>query len=138
MPSPAVDAAFKARIAANFTTIPTIGVSGRTEPPSDGSSFVVLQYPVVNGEKPSIGRRFFEDGAARIVFNVQKGPAEYDAQQTWIPAVAALFRDKSASDLNVAGMQTFTPDGPITNDTNDDGNFVSFSLIVPYRYQYEG
>lgn len=137
MPTPAVDAAFKARIAANFTTIPTVGIPvERIEPPSDGSSFMVIQYPVVNGDKPTLGRRFFEEGAARIVFNIAKGPAEYDAQQTWIPAVASLFRDKSARDLNVAGLQTFTPDGPVTNDTNDDGQFVSFSLIVPYRYQF--
>lgn len=136
MPSPAVDTAFKARIAANFTTIPTIGIPPeRTEPPN-GSSFIVIQYPVVNGLKPVIGRRFFEEGAARIVFNVTKGPAEYDAQQTWMPAIASLFRDKSAKDLNVPGLQTFTPDGPITNDTNDDGDFVSYSLIVPYRYQF--
>jgi hypothetical protein len=137
MPSPAVDAAFKARIEANFTTIPFIGLNGRTEPPSDGSSFGVIQYPAVNGDKPSLGRRFFEDGAARIVVNVEKGPAEYDAAQTWLPALASLFRDKSAKDLNVAGLQTFTPAGPITNDANDDGNFVSFSLIVPYRYQFQ-
>jgi hypothetical protein len=138
VPSPVVESAFKARIAANFTTIPTIGVNDRMEPPSDGSSFIVIQYPVVNGDKPSIGRRFFEEGAARIVFNVQKGPAESDAHNTWMPTVKALFLEKSASDLGVAGLQTFVPDGPVTNDTNDDGNFVSFSLIVPYRYQYNG
>lgn len=136
MPHPVVDAAFKARIAANFTTIPTIGIPPeRTEPPSDGSAFIVIQYPVVNGEKPVLGRRFFEEGAARIVFNIPRGPAEYDAQQTWIPTVASLFRDRR-DELNVSGLQTFTPDGPITNDTNDDGNFVSYSLIVPYRYQF--
>lgn len=132
MPSPAVDAAFKARIAASFTTIPTIGVNGVTEPPSSGS-FVVIQYPVVNGDKPVIGRRFFEEGAARIVVNVEKGPAEYDAQQTWLPALASLFRDRDIA----ARVETFTPDGPITNDTNDDGMFVSYSLIVPYRYQFD-
>lgn len=133
MPSPAVDAAFKARIAANFTTIPTIGVNDRTEPPSDGSSFVVIQYPVVNGDKPVLGRRFFEEGAARIVVNAAKGPAETDAKDTWVPALATLFRDR---DLG-GGLETFTPSGPILNDANDDGQFVSYSLIVPYRYQFD-
>lgn len=133
MPAPAVDAAFKARIAANFTTIPTIGVNNVTEPPSDGSSYVVIQYPVVNGNKPVLGRHFFEEGGARIVVVATKGPAEYDAQATWIPALASLFRDR---DLGV-GLETFTPDGPITNDANDDGAYVSFSLIVPYRYQFD-
>lgn len=131
MPHPNVDAGFKARIAANFTTIPTIGVNDVTEPPAN-ASFVVIQYPVVNGEKPVLGRYFFEEGAARIVVNAAKGPAENDAQATWIPALATLFRDRKLG----GGLETFTPDGPIVNDANDDGQFVSYSLIVPYRYQF--
>lgn len=133
MPHPAVDTAFKARIAANFTTIPTIGVNGVTEPPSDGSSFVVIQYPVVNGDKPVLGRRFFEEGAARIVINAARGPAQNDAEATWAPALASLFRDRKLG----GGIETFTPDGPIINDANDDGQYFSLSLIVPYRYQFD-
>lgn len=132
MAHPTVDAAFKARIAANFTTIPFIGISGVSEPPSSGS-FGVIQYPVANGEKPSIGRRFFEEGGARIVLNVEKGPAEYDATNTWIPALASLFRDRQIT----TGLETFTPDGPFITDDIDDGNFVLYSLIVPYRYQFD-
>lgn len=135
MPHPNVDSAFKAKIAANFTTIPTIGVSDVVTPPGSGS-FVIIQYPVVNGDKPSLSRRFFEEGAARIVVNVEKGPAEYDANQTWLPALASLFREKNSTEMNMAGLETFAVDGPITNDTNDDGNFVSYALIVPYRYQF--
>lgn len=132
MPHPNVDAGFKARIAANFTTIPFIGVNNVNVPPSDGSSFGVIQYPVADGEKPTLGRRYFEDGAARIVVNVQAGPAENDARDTWLPALASLFRDRAIS----SGLETFTPDPPILNDANDDGNYVSYSLIVPYRYQF--
>lgn len=131
MPTPAVDTAFKARIAANFTTIPTIGVNGRTEPPSDGSSFVVLQYPVVNGEKPGIGRRFFEEGALRIVINAVRAVADTDGA-TWAATLASLFRDKSLG----SGLETFTPNGPIINDAVDLGDFVELSVIVPYRYQF--
>lgn len=134
MPSPAVDMAFKARIAANFTAIPTIGVPvERTEPPSDGSSYIVIQYPVVNGDKPALGRRFFEEGGARIVVVVTKGAAENDARDTWLPALASLFRERKLA----GGLETFAVDGPIINDTNDDGLFVSYSLIVPYRYQFD-
>lgn len=133
MPAPAVDTAFKARIAANFTTIPTIGINGVSEPPSDGSSFIVLQYPVVNGEKPGIGRRFFEEGALRIVINVVRAYAETDGA-AWAATLASLFRDQKLG----GGLQTFTPNGPITNDAIDDGDFVELAVIVPYRYQFNG
>lgn len=131
MPAPAVDAAFKARVAANFTTVRTIGVNGVSEPPSDGSSFIVLQYPVVNGEKPVIGRRFFEEGTLRIVINVVRAYAETDGA-AWAATLASLFRDKKLGN----GLQTFTPNGPITNDAIDDGDFVELAVIVPYRYQF--
>lgn len=134
MPAPAVDTAFKARIAANFTTIPTLGLpGGRTEPPSDGSSFVVLQYPVVNGEKPGIGRRFFEEGALRIVINAVRAVADTDGA-AWAATLASLFRDRKLG----SGLQTFTPNGPIINDSVDLGDFVELSIIVPYRYQFDG
>lgn len=133
MPAPAVDTAFKARIAANFTTIPTIGVNGVVEPPSNGTSFVVLQYPVVNGEKPGIGRRFFEEGALRIVINAVRAVADTDGA-AWAATLASLFRDRKLG----SGLQTFTPNGPIINDAVDLGDFVELSVIVPYRYQYDG
>lgn len=132
MPTPAVDTAFKARIAANFTTIPTIGVNNVSEPPSDGTSFIVLQYPVVNGEKPVIGRRFFEEGALRIVINVVRAYAETDGA-SWAATLASLFRDRSLG----SGLETFTPSGPIINDAIDDGDFVELAVIVPYRYQFD-
>lgn len=136
MPSPAVSAGFNAYIGANFTAIPTIGVNA-SEPPSDGSSYMVPQYPVVNGRKPGIGRRFFEDGAVRLVINAVRAIAETDGE-TWAATVAGLFRDKSSRDLNVAGLQTFTPNGPIVDDSVDLGDFVELAVIVPYRYQFDG
>lgn len=132
MPSPAVDAAFKARILANFTTIPFIGVNGVTEPPTDGSSFGVIQYPVVNGEKPGIGRRFFEEGGARIVINAVRNIADADGM-TWVATVKSLFNNRNLG----GGIETFTPDGPITNDAIDDADFVELAVIVPYRYQFD-
>lgn len=132
MPIPAVDAAFKARIAANFTTIPTVGINGVGEPPSNGSSFIVLQYPVVNGDKPVLGRRFFEEGTLRIVINVVRAYADTDGA-SWAATLASLFRDRNLG----SGLETFTPNGPITNDAIDDGDFVELAVIVPYRYQFD-
>lgn len=132
MPAPAVDAAFKARLAQYWTATPVIGVNGVTQAPTDGSSFMVVQYPVVNGEKPVVGRRFFEEGAARLVLNVEKSIADVDGA-SWAATLASLFRDRKLS----SGIETFTPSGPITNDAIDDGQYVEVAVIVPYRYQFD-
>lgn len=131
MPSPIVDAAFKSRLEANWTATPAIGVGDVNVPPSDGSSFLVVQYPVVNGNKPTLGRRYFEDGAARLVLNVERSIYEVDGY-SWASVLASLFRDRK-----FGGIQTFTPSGPIVNDAIQDGNLVELSVIVPYRYQFD-
>lgn len=133
MPSAAVDAAFKARLASDWTTSPVIGMNGVTEPPSDQNAFLVVQYPVINGEKPVLYGRYFEEGAARMVLNVRSGLA-LDVVLPWADTLASLFREFK----NGAGFETFTPSAPTINDANDDGNWFELSVIVPYRYQFNG
>jgi hypothetical protein len=130
MPHPAVDAAFKSRLATYWTATPFIGVGGATMPPN-GESFGVLQYPVVAGEQPTLGRRFFENGVARFVLNVER-PLAVDEGYVWAAELAALFRCKKLG----GGLETFTPDGPIINDASDNGNYIELAVLVPYRYQF--
>jgi len=90
-----------------------------------------VQYPVVNGVKPVIGRHYCEEGAARLVLNVRRSVDMEDAL-AMADGLASIFRDKKFS-----GVQTFTPSGSIVNDTSNDGNWFSLSVIVPYRYQFD-
>jgi hypothetical protein len=132
MPSAAVEAAFQSRLY-EFTlgdppVIPAI-VSG--QPSNADDAFIVIQYPVVNGVKPTIGRHYFEEGAARFVLNVRR-TAEMDAALGIADEIASIFRDRKFH-----GIETFTPSPPIVNDTSNDGNWFSLSVIVPFRYQFD-
>lgn len=133
MPSAAVDAAFKAKLTSDWTLSPVIGINGVTEPPASDNAFLVVQYPVVNGEKPVLHGRYFEEGAARLVLNVRSGLG-LDTVLPWADTLAGLFREFRPG----GGFETFTPSAPIINDANDDGNWFELSVIVPYRYQFSG
>jgi hypothetical protein len=132
MPAAAVDAAFQARYY-EFTLndppiIPAIEVG---QPHNTHDAFVILQYPVVNGIKPVLGRTYFEEGAARFVLNVRRTTEMYPALAL-ADSIASIFRDRKFHDI-----ETFTPSPPIINDTSNDGNWFSLSVIVPYRYQFD-
>lgn len=130
MPSAAVEAAFRTRLQAWGGTI----VSPLfTSPPENVTSFAVIQFPLANGEKPVLGRRFFEEGAARIVVNITVETALPDALAI-ADTVAALFREVNLG----GGVQTFVPSPPIINDSIASGNWVEYAVIVPYRYQFDG
>lgn len=137
MPSAAVDTAFKARLASLWTSSPVVGGSrpgdlpeNIPEPPSNTDAFLVVQYPVVNSEKPVLNGKYFEDGAARLVLNVQSGVG-LSAGLAWADTLANLFRDEK-----FGGVETFVPSAPIINNTNDDGNWFELAIIIPYRYQF--
>ena len=132
MPSAVVDAAFQARYYEHTLNDPPLYsaiLSG--QPANSLDAFVILQYPVVNGSKPTIGRHYFEEGAARFVLNVRR-TAEMEAALSIADDLASIFRDRKFH-----GIQTFTPSPSIINDTSNDGNWFSLSVIVPYRYQFD-
>lgn len=135
MPSAAVHAAVKARLEAQWTIGPVIGINGVTDKPDPTveNSFMAVQYPVVNADKPVLHGRYFEEGVVRFVLNVNSGLA-HDVVLPWADTLATLFLEFK----NGSGFETFVPSAPIVNDQNDDGNWFELSVIVPYRYQFNG
>ena len=132
MPSAVVEAAFQARYYENTLNDPPLYPAIMSaQPDTSLSAFVVLQYPVVNGSKPALQRRYFEEGAARFVLNVHRR-IEMDAALGLADNLAAIFRDRKFYDI-----ETFTPSPPIVNEVSNDGNWFSLSVIVPYRYQFD-
>lgn len=136
MPAAAVEAAFQAKLASSWANANQVVLDANGEarsPPENVNAFLVVQYPIVNGDKPVIGRRYFENGAARLVLNVKAGIGMADSL-AMADTLAALFRDVDLA----TGVETFTPSGAIVNNVNDDINWFSLSVIVPYRYQFNG
>jgi len=134
MPSAAVEAAFRTRLAANWDTADGVilGVNDVFTPPSDGSPYLIIQYPVVNSTRAALSSLRFEEGAARIILNAPTG----GGLPTWLTkadTISAAFRgDKLIFD----GVEAFEPSPPIINDNNDDGNYFELAIVVPYRYQF--
>jgi hypothetical protein len=134
MPSAAVEAVFRTRLEANWNIADGV-ILGSNEvmtAPSDGSPFLIIQYPVANNTRPMLKTKRFEEGAARIIYNAQvssglPGPlAKADA-------IANAFRGDR---LIISGVEIFEPSPPIINDNNEDGNYFELAVIVPYRYQF--
>jgi hypothetical protein len=131
MPSAAVDAAFQSRLAQNWSVGPVLEDNGGVvTPPTGVNVFLVVQYPVVNGTKPVLGRTYWEEGAARLVLSVKSGIG-LSAGLGWADTLASLFRNRK-----FGGVETFAPSSPITNNASDDGNWFELAVIVPYRYEF--
>lgn len=130
MPSKAVADAVEARLLANWTASPIIPYDTQAQPPDDAEAFVVVQYPVANGVRPALGRTFFEEGAIRIVLNVLRGIGLAQGL-AWSDELALMFRA-----VKFSGIETFVPDGPVIDNTIENGNWVMYSIIVPYRFEF--
>jgi len=131
MASKAVVDAFEAQIGATWSGLAVVGTNTSGESPSDGSSFIIIQFPVSTAVRITVNTgRYFEEGAARFVINMQRGDG-LGAGLTKADALATLFRD-----VDFGGVETFVPSPPIIDDTNEDGNYYAFAVIVPYRYEF--
>ena len=129
MPAKAVADAVQARLAANWTATVIVDYDTNAYPP-DLDAFLVHQYPVVNGAKPVVNRIFWEEGAIRFVLNVRRGIGQSQGLE-WSDSLAALFRE-----VTFDGVQCFETSGPIIDDTIEEGDWVSYAIIVRYRYEY--
>jgi len=129
MPAKAVVDAVQARLTANWTATVIVDYDTNAYPP-DLDAFLVHQYPVVNGSKPVLERLFWEEGAIRFVLNVRRGIGLAQGL-TWCDELTALFRES-----DFGGVQCFETSGPVIDDTLEEGDFISYSMIVRYRYEY--
>jgi hypothetical protein len=133
MPRKAVVDAVEARLGATWSGLPVWGANNQGEPPGDGSEFVMVQYPVAETRRMSLGtRRYREEGAIRFVIHAQRGFGAGRAL-TLADDIAELFRD-----VTFDGVETRRPSSmPIGND-NDRGNYFVASVTVPYAFDFTG
>lgn len=135
MPLKPVNDAVMTRLSANWThpEIPIIPYDTIREPPPGTFAFVVVQFPVAMGVRPTLGRTFWEDGVVRLVLNVVTGTG-LDQVLVWTDELAAIFRELPITEHLVC----FETDGPVITDDIDDGQWISYSVAIRYRFQYEG
>lgn len=135
MPSAAVESVIRTRLANNWNTANGVILqpNGASDPPSDGSAFLVIHYPLSNTVRPSLTERRFEEGAARIIYNVPKG-IELSASLPLADTISALFRGDK---LIVDSVEFFEPSLPFIDDDNDEGNYYEIAVVVPYRRQFD-
>jgi hypothetical protein len=136
MAAKAVVDAVEARLAANWSACPVVGLFGVR--PDDGASFVTTQYPVANAEAITIGAPgnnvHREAGAIRFVLSVSRQLADPVAQGLqWADDLGTLFRSKV-----FGGIETFSPGSPAIDDRTDDGIYLVMSFVVPYRFDRFG
>lgn len=133
MPSNAVANRFEAYLVANWTATPIVLMDTIGEPP-DADAFLVQQYPVVLGMQWSLdGQRFIEEGTLRLVLNVRRGVGTQQGT-LWEDDLKNLFRRIKFTDI---ALETFVPDGAVIDDNSEQGNWITYSVVVPYRFQFE-
>ena len=130
MPHPAVAQAVDARLLNNWTATPVIPYDSVAEPPDDAEAFVVVQYPVVMEEKPTLSRTFWERGVIRLVLNIKRGIGQSQALE-WTNLLKLIYREAKFD-----GVITHETDGPIVDDTIEDGNWVGYSVDVHYHFEF--
>jgi hypothetical protein len=135
MPSAAVESVIRQRLADNWNTANGVilEANGQADPPSDGSAFLLIHYPVSDSFRPTLTRKRFEEGAARIIYNVPKG-THLSTSLALADTIAALF---SGDNLIVSRVEFFEPSLPLINDDNDEGNYYEIAVVVPYRRQFD-
>lgn len=120
--------AIRARLAANFTLAPILGLNETTQTPADGLPWVRITFPVASDIRTALGKNYRENGAARIVVATQIGDG-LETSNAWCEAIATIFRDQKFD-----GVDCYAP--PAIREGIDDGSYFIASVIVPYRYDY--
>lgn len=128
--------AVRDRIAANWTDAPLYDENSEGSTPEDGSPFIQLQFPFSDNNRISFGNpgnnTYREEGAFRILIHVPRGSGG-DEGREWAGELAALFLGK-----HFDGVETFAPDSASSDDANENGQYFTYAVVVPYRFDYLG
>lgn len=126
----------RAHLAENWTLCPIAEENAGFDTPSDGSPFVMVQYPYSTSERITFGtpgsNTHRETGAFVITVNVRRG-AGTDLGREWADRLADLFRGRTFGHLRIQA-----PDSAPTDNRNEAGNYFQLSFAVPYRFDYPG
>lgn len=125
--------AIEARLAANWSHSVIFGPNAEGEPPTDGSPYVLVQYPVAAEENHvglgGVGNRTFrEEGGFRVVLHIQRSKGVTEGR-AWIEELRSLFR---AAQFD--GVSCTTVSNAAENDSSENGNYYLLSFAVTYYF----
>jgi hypothetical protein len=113
------------------SAVPVKQVNEDQSLPDLGGPFIMLQYPVSQTRRVSLGDRYYEEtGGMRIVINVPRGIG-IAAATDWSEILTDLFRD-----VTYDGVIFGIPTSPFMDDTNDEGSYFVATVVVPYTYRF--
>lgn len=128
-----VIAAVKARQAAGWTTAPFVYPNEPFSPPSDGSTFVQVDFPLAESDQASLGapgaNKFRDMGTVRFIVNTITGSGTELATQ-YAGELADLFRAQV-----FGGVITYAPSPPVY--LGAEGMHAAWSISVPYKYDHQ-
>lgn len=133
MADAAVVAAVKARQQAGWTTTRVDYPNEKFKPPTDGSAFVQVDFPIAASDQASLGapgaNKFRDLGTIRFIINVRSGDG-LDLATQYAGELADLFRAKV-----FGGVITYAPSPPVYLGV--DGQYAAWSVSVPYKYDHQ-
>lgn len=128
--------AVEQRLEALWTHTPVFDENVQGSTPADGSAFLQVQFPYSTTERITFGAPganvYREEGAFRLLVQVERGTGGNQGR-TWAAALEAMFLGK-----HFGGVETFAPQTASSDDSNEDGQFWTLSVAVPYRYDFLG
>jgi hypothetical protein len=133
MASAAVIAAVKSRQQAGWNTTPVIYPNEKFELPSDPAPFIEVDFPIAASDQASLGapgaNRFRDLGTIRFIISTRNDVGTDTATQ-YANELSDLFRAQVFD-----GVITYAPSPPVY--LGADGNYGSWSISVPYKYDHQ-
>ncbi|WP_173087368.1 phage tail terminator-like protein [Devosia sp. 1635] len=132
----AVVVAVQARLDALWTRCTVFDENSQGSTPEDGSPFLQLQFPFADAARISFGvpgaNTHREEGAFRLLLNMERGTGGAQGR-AWAAELEAMFLNKHFS-----GVETFVPSSASSDDANENGQYFTYAVAVPYRFDFLG
>lgn len=126
-----VEEAVEARLRALWTECDVFTENFETQTPSDGSPFLLLQFPVSQVARWPINQRYYREvGGFRIVICLPTGTG-MDTMREWGEQLRLMFLDESFDGVNCRA-----PTDPFTDDRSTDGAIFMGAMVVPYDFAF--
>lgn len=133
MASAAVEEIIDGLLRDQWNRCPIFTENEDAETPTDGSPFIITQYPMSDVSRVTISDPCYQEtGMIRVSINVARGEGT-DTIRSWGTELAAILREKRIGNL-VLGV----PSEPFTDDASEEGMYFRGQMLVGFTYYFRG